>query len=173
MVEAPAYLLIGAVVLFLGFMGVQAFWPQKTHAERRKAQKDHSTAVSEGSDEDRSATDRARALVRAARIALDQLHRPRLAARHAEWAHRLAPGLPEVVEVASIALVKARRVRALERLLWLSAEAELEGAERHARDALIALYEGPMKRPERARAIRLWTHAPAATSPSAGQVDDE
>lgn len=154
MVEAPAYLLIGAAALFVLFAIARAMLPRTPRAERRKAQAAHSAAVSEGSDEKRSPKERAAALVRAGRLALEELGRPRLAARHAEWAHRLAPTDPEVIRLASAAFPRARRLRALERLLWLSAEAE--EPTRHALDALIALYEGPMKRPERARALKRW-----------------
>lgn len=157
--EAPQYLLIGGAVIFLGFVALQVMWPLSgSRSERKAARTKLSAAVSRGTDEKRPASERSTALVEAGRIALEELKRPRLAARHAEWAHRIAPTSPAVIELLIDALPRARRLHALERLLWSSADAE--GTEDdHARRALIRLYEGPMKRPERARALRRWKAA--------------
>lgn len=154
--EAPQFLLIGGAVIFLGFVALQAMWPLSGSRGDRKAARDkHSAAVSRGSDKARSEAERSTSLVEAGRIALDELKRPRLAARHAEWAHRLTPTSHAVIDLLLETLPKARRLRALERLLWLSADAEGSKGS-HARGALIRLYEGPMKLPARARALRHW-----------------
>lgn len=156
--EAPQYLLIGGVAIFLGFVALQAMWPRSgSRVERKAARAKHSAAVSRGSDGSHSEAERSTALVEAGRLAIDELRRPRLAARHAEWAHRLTPTSPAVIDLLLEALPKARRLRALERLLWQSADTEGPRGD-HARQALIRLYEGPMKLPARGRALRYWQH---------------
>jgi hypothetical protein len=160
--EAPAYLVVGAAVVFALFWAVSAFWPTPARAQRKEAKKAHSLAVSEGSDEKKSPAERAAALVKAGRIALGELKNARLAARHAEWAHRLTPAEGDVIRLMQDAFPKARRLRALERLLWLSADAQGEaGAKPTALEALITLYEGPLHRPERARALRRLSSGPS------------
>lgn len=155
--EAPQYLLIGGVVIFLGFVALQAMWPLSgSRVERKAARAKHSAAVSRGSDASRSEAERATSLVEAGRIAEGELKRPRLAARHAEWAHRLTPTSHAVIDLLFDTLPKARRLRTLERLLWLSADAEGSKGD-HARQALIRLYDGPLKLPARARALRHWS----------------
>ncbi len=154
--EAPQYLLIGGAVIFLAFVALQVMWPPAgSRSERKAARTKLSSAVSRGTDEKRSAAERSTALVEAGRIALEELKRPRLAARHAEWAHRLTPTSRAVIDLLSDALPKARRLRALERMLWASADAEGSTGD-YARAALIRLYDGPMRLPTRARALRRW-----------------
>jgi hypothetical protein len=155
MTEAPAYVVVGAAVLFALAWIASAFWPRAAREGRKRARAAHSLAVSAGSDESVPPADRAAALVRAGRIALGELKSVRLAARHAEWAHRLAPASDEVVALLADTFPRARRLRALERLLWKSADAQGDsGAGQGALDALVTLYEGPLARPERARTLR-------------------
>lgn len=163
MSEAPGSWLVVAALVFVVFVVAQVAWPRgRKGADRAAAKKKHFDAVSEGSDERRSPAERAASLAQAGRIALEDLRRPRLAARHAEWAHRLAPSSPEVIAIATDAMTAARRLHALERLLWASAAAS-DGAA--AMDALIALYQGPLKLPQRAQALRRWRRdAPAGAS---------
>lgn len=155
MTEAPAYLVVGAAVLFALLWMVSALWPGPGRAKRVEAKKAHSLAVSDGTDEKKPPAERAGALVRAGRIALTELKNARLAARHAEWAHRLAPNSDEVIALMQDSFPRARRLKALERLLWLSADAQQTQAQKPtALDALITLYEGPLGHPERARTLR-------------------
>lgn len=113
-----------------------------------------SRAISVASDTAREPAVRAAALVKAGRAALGELGKARLAAHHAEWAHRLAPAHPDVVALAVDALTPIRAYARLERLLWVSLDASEGAARDTALDALAVLYEGPMRRPERARALR-------------------
>jgi hypothetical protein len=96
----------------------------------------------------------ARALQEAALVALSELRQPRLASGLARRAERLDPSTPvgPLVRVLSA----AGRYPALERLLWRRVDLagdDLEVAS-GALDALVALYEGPMKREHQARALR-------------------
>lgn len=97
----------------------------------------------------------ATALREAALIALEELSRPNLAASYARRAARAAPNDGESIRVAALAMRRAHRYAALERLLWRRLDQEL-GEESSFRE-LIALYEGPLKRPAQARVLRaLW-----------------
>ncbi len=113
-----------------------------------------SRAVSVASDTERPAAERAAALVEAGRAALVTLRKPRLAAHHAEWAHRIAPSDPAVVTLAIDALTPIRGFARLERLLWISLDSSEGEARARVLEALADLYDGPMRRPERARALR-------------------
>jgi hypothetical protein len=113
-----------------------------------------SAAVARGSDATQPAAERARAFVEAGREARDALQRPRLAARYAHHAHALAPGQLDVVAFAVSTMRAARRHVGLERALWISMDRAADDATfEAARSALVALYEGPLKRPERARVL--------------------
>lgn len=98
---------------------------------------------------------RAEAWREAAEAALDGLDRPNLAAAYARRAERADPEDPAAVGMLAIALRRASRHRALERFLWrrLASQEDGPGYER-AFDELIALYEGPMRRRERAKVLR-------------------
>lgn len=125
-----------------------------------------SRAIAEGSDAKRPAEDRARAFVTAAKTAFEELHRPRLAARYAEWAHRLTPADPAVITLAVNALTASRRYHALERVLWASLAAASDPRTSSALPALEKLYEKHLARPERAKALRgLALGAPREQSP--------
>lgn len=107
----------------------------------------------------REATDptaRARALRDAAHVALEELGRPNLAATYARRAERADPTSAESVGLLALALRRATRYRALERQLWrkLAEEGDPDPARERAFDELLALYDGPMNRPEQARALR-------------------
>lgn len=144
--------LLAAALLFVLFMLGQALLPALVaRAPRRAAHARLSAAISRASAAS-SPLDRGQAMREAAIIALEELRRPRLAARYARWAHESAPGDPEVVRDMARALIAARRHRALERMLWQTLDAH-PSAHEAARDALIALYEGPLESPERARVL--------------------
>lgn len=151
--------LLCVVAAFVLLVVVRGVLPAlRARRERAPARLRVSRSVSVGSDERRPKEERVAALLEAGRAALENLERPRLAAHYVEWAHRLAPSDPEVVALAVTALTKARAFPRLERLLWLSLDAS-EGASARsgAVAALASLYEGPMRRPERARALRRLT----------------
>ena len=107
---------------------------------------------------DRSLTtsERAAALRDAAMIALEELRRPGLAASYARRAERLDPESTESVGLLSLSLRRAARHRALERILWrrLAEGAPTSAASQRALHELMALYEGPLKRPEVSEALR-------------------
>jgi len=91
----------------------------------------------------------------AALAALEGLKRPNLAASYARRAERADPDDSDAVRVLSLSLREAGRLRALERLLWRRLAQEGHGpAHVRAYDELIALYDGPMRRPERAVVLR-------------------
>ncbi|MDQ3037789.1 MAG: hypothetical protein M3Y87_35675, partial [Myxococcota bacterium] len=90
-----------------------------------------------------------------AEIALAELRRPRLALRYARWADEATPGDAATIELIARTMRRTGRHRALERFLWRSMDTHRGGpAEAAAFDALLALYEGPLNAPERARVLR-------------------
>ncbi len=106
---------------------------------------------------------RARALREAALVALEDLGRPNLAASYARRAARAAPEDPESIRVAALAMRRAHRYAALEKLLWRRLDHSV-GCESTFAE-LLALYEGPLKRPEQARVLRaLWARRPASSA---------
>lgn len=120
----------------------------------RQARARLSAAVARGTDTKRPITERASAFVEAGREARDALHKPRLAARYAHYAHELAPGDPSVVAFTIEVMRLAKRHVGLERALWLSLDRAKDDATfESARAALITLYEGPLKKAERARVL--------------------
>ena len=149
---------IGLVIVTVLLVVVVAFSAVLPRLSRRTARRGARTrmskAVTDGSDAKRSAKDRAASFVQAGRTALEELESARLAARYAEWAHKLEPADPEVLALAVAALTKARRPHALERLLWVSLDAAVEPKSSAALTALTVLYDGGLHRPERARALR-------------------
>ncbi len=149
---------VGLIVVAVLLVAVIAFSGVLPLLARRKAKRgartEMSKAVSDASDEKRPVAERAAALVKAGRTALEDLQRPRLGAHYAEWAHKLEPSDPEVVALLVLALTKARRYHALERLLWVSLDASADPRAAPSLAALERLYEDGLHRPERARALR-------------------
>lgn len=154
--EMARWASLGVAIAFALLVVVRGVLPAlRKRRETAPARSAISKAVSAASDERRSPDERAASLVEAGRKALGALEKPRLAAHHAEWAHRLAPSDPDVIALAVEALRASRSHGRLERLLWASLDAaEDDDGRRRAIDALAALYEGPMRRPERGRALR-------------------
>ncbi len=125
-----------------------------------------SAAVSRASDKTAPPEARALAFVEAGREALGGLRRTGLAARYAHHAHELAPALPEVVAFTIEAMRAAKRHVGLERALWVSLDRAGDAASfEAARAELRALYDGPLKRPERARVLAGLGRAPSAAGP--------
>ncbi|MCS6798628.1 MAG: hypothetical protein NZ898_08860 [Myxococcota bacterium] len=97
---------------------------------------------------------RAAAWLEAARLAM-QVRRPDLAASYALRARRAAPRSTEAIDALVRALRARRRYRALERLLWRAlAEQDDAPVRTHLLEALVSLYEGPLRDRHRARALR-------------------
>jgi hypothetical protein len=140
------------LVAYVVFAGIAPMLRRRRASAPARARM--SRAISEGSDAARSETERARSFRTAAKTALEELHRPRLAARYAEWAHRLDPSDDEVIALAVLALTAARRYHALERLLWTSLAAADDAHRSPALDALETLYEKHLARADRAKALR-------------------
>ena len=69
---------------------------------------------------------------------------------------RLDPADADAVGLLALSLRKASRFRALERFLWrrLADDAPGGAAYERAYSELLALYEGPLRRPEMASALR-------------------
>jgi hypothetical protein len=109
-----------------------------------------------GSDRTSSPADRAAAMREAALLTLNELHHPSLAASYARRAERLDPQNAESVGLLATSLRRAARFVALERLLWRHLAEGVPHGPSYARalEELIALYAGPLKRPEIASALR-------------------
>jgi hypothetical protein len=155
--HARSLMVLVAGVLFVAFLmfkllpvtggvGDAAALPRRRMTEARKRASDRSLGARE----------RASALREAAGIALEELGRPGLAASYARRAERLDPESTEVVGLLALTMRRASRLSALERLLWRRvAEGQPESAPaQRAVQELIALYDGPLKRPEVGEALR-------------------
>ena len=155
----PASLgLVFAGLLFVGFLLFKTLRISGPHDERyHEARRRVADARRRARDPSASPEDRAAALREAAVAALDGMGRPSLAASYARRAERLDPGDAAAVGLRAVALRRATRFRALERFLWRRlADDENEAGPGYARayQELISLYEGPLKRPEMATALR-------------------
>ncbi len=102
--------------------------------------------------------ERAEAWRDAALAALEGLKRPNLAASYARRAERACPQDAVAVQVLSLSMREAGRLRALERLLWRrlaeDGDGPLRAAHNRVYEELIQLYDGPLKCPERAIVLR-------------------
>lgn len=150
-------LLIGGAgfVVFLVLQWLVA--PQRRDAAYRETRQRMLAAKRRAAERARPAADRAASLREAAQIALEELQRPSLAAAFARRAERLTPANPENARLLTLALRRGARYAALERLLWrrLADDADLAAPEpQKALEELASLYEGPLQRPETARALR-------------------
>ncbi len=94
----------------------------------------------------------------AAVIALEELRNPALASSFARRAERVMPQDVLALTLVSRSMRRGARFGALERFLWkrLAEDPHVMGhaAYRWAFDELVALYEGPMRRNDRAKALR-------------------
>lgn len=152
-----------SLVLLLGGAGFLAFLVLKLlvglsgrgdgfeEAKRRMLE-----AKRRAGDRSRPASERAASLREAASLALQGMGRPSLAAALARRAERLDPNHPEAVGMVAIALRRGARYSALERLLWqrlADQEPAAPGFDRTFQE-LVALYDGPLRRPETAKVLR-------------------
>lgn len=92
----------------------------------------------------------------AARCALSELERPNLAASLARRSERLDPTSEDALPLLVEAMLSAGRARALERQLLRRIDRLSADDARYiaAFDALLQLYEGPLRLPEKANLLR-------------------
>lgn len=149
--------LLGVVVLFVVFLGVKSLLAARDPGT--KDAREALTRAKKSAREAQGASQRAEAWREAARVALDELERPGVAAVYARRAERDDPTHEDVLPLLAQTMRSARRHQALSKLLWrrLSEERlESERADRLMRE-LLALYEGPLRRAAQARVLRtLW-----------------
>lgn len=138
-----------AFVLFKSRMSLLPRDPARAEARKRIAEAKR-RARKARSDPAR----KARAWREAAQIALEDLRRPNLAGSYALRAVRVRPDDLAALEILVTALRGAKRYRALEKFLWRRLRGEPGPGYDKAYDALLELYEGPLRRRERAQALR-------------------
>lgn len=147
-----------AGALFIAFLLFKLFRPIASPGpQRREARRRFSEARRKAREPSEASVDRAAAWREAARIALDELKRPNLAASCALKAEKQDPGDAEAIAVLSVSLRRASRLRALETILWrrLAHEEQARGpAYERAFRELVELYDGPLRKPERAEVLR-------------------
>jgi hypothetical protein len=154
--DAKSWLLLVVGALFLSYLFVKmrgALVPGTP--AKREARRLIERAKRRAREPGRSAKERADAWREAAMVALEQLERPNLAASYARRAERADPEDPAAVKVLSLTFREAGRLPALERLLWRRLSQVPKGAAfTRAFAELVSLYEGPLRRPERAMVLR-------------------
>jgi hypothetical protein len=161
-----------SLLLLLGGAGFVVYWLLKLVAGLGERDGDYHAARKRMLEAKRRAGDRAAsnaaraaACREAASAALEGLGRPRLAAAFARRAERLDPSHPDAVSLVALTLRRSARYSALERFLWqrlADLEASDASAFERAFEELVALYEGPLRRPETARALRRFRGAPVS-----------
>ncbi len=97
---------------------------------------------------------RVKALLDAAQIAREDLGRPRLAASYALRASRANPNHAGAITLMAETFREAKRYRAAEKFLWRRLDGPTGVGYDAAFEQLLALYDGPMHRRERAQALR-------------------
>ncbi len=155
--DPQSLVLLGACCAFLVYLLAKVLTPklegdERFHAALRRIE----DAKRRARDRSASTEDRAAALREAAVTALEGLRRPELAASYARRAERLHPRGADTMGLLLAALRKSSKFRALERMLWrqlADLAAGTDGYERAYRE-LVALYEGPLARPEMAQVLR-------------------
>ena len=143
----------GVFLLYLLLKSRVSFLPRT--AEARAARQRISQAKRRARASGASVAERAAAWREAADAALSDLDRPDLAASYALRAERLDPEDRAAVGLLSRAMRKSTRLRALEKLLWrrLDSHTPKSPAYEEAFAQLSDLYTGPLRAPERARAL--------------------
>lgn len=155
--QAQSLMLLGAGLLFVLFLVAKLVVPRRLRGrDTREVRMRIAEAKRRASDHALDRAERAAALRQAAMIALEELRRPSLAASYARRADRLDPSAPEAIALLSAALRRASRFRALERLLWrrVADGGETDPTAERALQELLSLYDGPLRQPEVARALR-------------------
>ncbi len=150
----PAYWAMFASLVFLAFVVFQVRVSREpSRAEAKRAYLDAQRRAREVAADPKA---RAEAIRRAAKVALEGLERPGLAARLARRADKLDPDSAASVRTLVVTMSAAGRYHALERLLWKHLDEATPGSEAEERNfsALIELYDGPLRRPHQASALR-------------------
>jgi hypothetical protein len=165
-----ALVLVG--LLFAAFILLKLYRPAVTRTPQGKeARRRIIEAKNRARDRSLQPGLRASAWREAAAAALEGLRHPSLAATYARRAERLDPDDAEAVGLLAMSLRRAARYRALERFLWrrLAATGSAAGGPvaaggspapepgagyDRAFSELLKLYEGPLRRPEIAEALR-------------------
>jgi hypothetical protein len=147
-------LLVGALFFAYLFVKLKLSLLPGTPAVR-EAKRQIEQAKRRAREPGRTPKERADAWREAAMVALEQLERPNLAASYARRAERADPEDAAAVRILSRTMREAGRLRALERLLWRRLSQVPSGAAfTRAFAELVSLYEGPLRRPERALVLR-------------------
>lgn len=154
-----AWLIAGTALVFIVFLVVKAvFDPMPRGPGVREARRRLSEARKRARAKELSSHERSAAWCAAARLALEDLGSPRAAARLAQKALRADPASLDAQALLSRALHSAGRLRTLERALWVELDLargiRANDAYERAFAELLSLYEGPLRRPERARVLR-------------------
>ncbi len=156
--EPVSLALILGGFLFVAFLLFKLFRPSATDKQGiREAKQRIADAKRRARDKGADANQKATAWRNAANVALEDLGRPSLAASYARRAERADPNDEEAVGLLALSLRRAARFRALERFLWrrLASDSDQPGAGYdRAFEELLRLYEGPLRRPETAAALR-------------------
>ncbi|QQR89323.1 MAG: hypothetical protein IPJ88_14095 [Myxococcales bacterium] len=149
--------LLAAGLLFVTFLLVKLRAPARLDRHQRKDLKQRLAAAKREAREAENAEQKASAWRKAATIALDELGQPSLAGSYARRAERADPSDEAAIGILVRALRSASRLAALERFLWrrLAAGPQTQGAAYvRAFNELISLYEGPLRRKARAKALK-------------------
>ena len=157
MTDAMRLVLLSGGILFTIFLASKLLPLAARH--RTPAQREAAQRLLALKEQARSpelpASERSALLRSAANIALSELQRYGLAASLARRADRLDPAQPETLKLLSLALREQARFSALERMLWRKlADSPSPAVMQGARLELERLYDGPLKRPEVAAALR-------------------
>jgi hypothetical protein len=159
-----AVVLFVAFVLFKSRVSLLPRDPTLTEA-RRKIRAAKKRARKAGDDTE----GRVRAWLDAARIARDELDRPRLAASFALRAARVDPDHVTAITMMADTFKEAQRYRAAEKFLWRRLDGPYGPGYDAAFDELVELYEGPMRKRERAQALKAM-RARSSWRPSEGEA---
>ncbi len=148
------WLVFAAVALFGLFVALKAWKPRlrrsrTTDGETGKALESARRRIRAAPNLD----ERALAFQEAARAALAS-QRTRLAAVYALRAERARPMDKESQNLVTSTLKRASRYRALERFLWKKLADNPDSEAGHWLEELAELYQGPLRQPVRAQALR-------------------
>jgi hypothetical protein len=156
--DAQSLILLFGGAVFLAYLVLKLLVGlSERDGDYRHARQRTLAAKRRGSDRSMSNAERAAAFREAASAALEGLGRAGLAAAFARRAERLEPGNPDAVSFLAVALRRTARYSALERFLWrrlADQETTTGPAFERPFEELVALYEGPLRRPETARVLR-------------------
>ncbi len=153
-VSHPRLFLLVVAGVFVAFLVVKSRIelvrdPAMARARRRLAAAKARARAKSGDPQAQAAAYR-----EAAVVALEELGRPGLAASLARRADAADPDGPDSLRLLARAMRSAERHRALEKLLWQRLDAGPTEVSPQIWDELLALYDGPLRRPAQARVLR-------------------